>query len=180
MNAIFVSSLVNKQLCGRSWKRGWSMVYCPWSLVSSQTYYPATSFPIKYTIQQPRFQSNITCTHLPSMVRARWLWRIIREPIRNGEILWTNNNWACYLLLYKPFYFFPSRACKKFISPYMPLQTNFSGFLNHLSKKLMVIPHVGPWHDVWIEVVLLLNPIEFGTAEAWHMNRTSVTKMFMT
>ena len=77
------------------------MVYCPCSLVSNQIYHPKTSFPMKYTIE-----SMVYCSHLPNMVRARWLWRISWEPIRNGEIFWMNNNWACYLLLYKAFYFF--------------------------------------------------------------------------
>ena len=84
----------------------------------------------------------IYCTHLPSRVRARWLWRISWEPIRNGEIFWINNNWVCSLLLYKPFYFFPSRACKQFISPYMPLQTNFSRFFKPLN-------HSWSWTLAW-------------------------------
>ena len=57
---------------------------------------------MKYTIE-----SMVYCSQLPNMVRALWLWRICWDPIRKGEIFCMNNNWACYLLLYKAFYFFP-------------------------------------------------------------------------
>ena len=38
VNTIFFGSLVNKQLGRRAWKRGWSMVFCPNSLVFNQIY----------------------------------------------------------------------------------------------------------------------------------------------
>ena len=71
----FFSSLVNKQLGNRAWKRGWSMVFCPSSLVFNQIYHdPFTSFPIKYTIE-----SKVYCSHLPKLVSVGWFWRLSRR-----------------------------------------------------------------------------------------------------
>ena len=71
----FFSSLVNKQLGHRAWKRGWSMVFCPSSLVFNQIYHdPFTSFPIKYTIE-----SLVYCSHLPNLVSVGWFWRLSRR-----------------------------------------------------------------------------------------------------
>lgn len=86
------------------------MVFCSCSLVSNQIYHPKTSFPIKFTIE-----SMVYYSHLPKMVRARWLWRISRKPIRNGEIFWINNDWAAIFYSINLFIFFPSRAFKQFI-----------------------------------------------------------------
>ena len=52
----------------RAWKRGWSMVYFPCSLVSNQIYHRSTSFPLKCTIE-----SMVYCSHLPNMVSTSWL-----------------------------------------------------------------------------------------------------------
>ena len=51
----------------RAWKRGWSMVYFPCSLVSNQMYHRSTSFPMKCAIE-----SMVYCSHLPNMVSTSW------------------------------------------------------------------------------------------------------------
>ena len=43
-----------------SCKGHFSVHFCPSSLVSNQIYHRSASFPIKYTIDHPRFQSNIS------------------------------------------------------------------------------------------------------------------------
>ena len=48
----FPSSLLNKQLGHHAWKRGWSVVYCPWNLISKSIYHRSTSFPSQYTIDR--------------------------------------------------------------------------------------------------------------------------------
>ena len=60
---------INKQLGGRAWKRGWSIVYCPCSLVSQQIYHRSTSLPIKYTME-----SMLYCSHLLNAVAVNTCW----------------------------------------------------------------------------------------------------------
>ena len=65
----------------------------PWTPIFYSSLVPSRfSFLIKYTIDQPRFQSKyaiesvVYWSHLPNMVSTTWL-----ELIRNGEILRMNN-----------------------------------------------------------------------------------------
>ena len=82
LNAIFSSSLFNKQLGGRAWNRCWWMVWmvcCPGSLISSEIH--------------NRIDGILLGSHLPNLVNCSWLWRLLAggfQAIRNGEIFWTN------------------------------------------------------------------------------------------
>ena len=64
------------------WKRGWSKVCCPCSLVSCQIYHRSTSLPIKYGM--------LLCSLFPNLVSAGWLWELVgrrrSETIRKDEI----------------------------------------------------------------------------------------------
>ena len=84
----FLNSLVNKQLSGRAWKQGWSIVFSQSSLVSRQIVLRSTSFPSKILIE-----SMVYCPLVPNLIIAGWFWKLLGsfEPIRNGEIFWMNN-----------------------------------------------------------------------------------------
>ena len=76
-------ALVNKQLGRRALKRGWSMVYCPYNLVSESINHRLTSFPSQYTIE-----SMVYCSHLQILSTPVGYEELARdfEPIRNGDI----------------------------------------------------------------------------------------------
>ena len=73
LNAIFSSSLLNKQLGDRAWNRGWwmvCMVCCQGSLISNQ---------------YNRIDGIFLGSHFPNLVNCSLLWRLLAggfEPIR--------------------------------------------------------------------------------------------------
>ena len=90
VNAICFSSLVNSLVSGLA------MVYCPRSLVSNQIYHRTDGIML----------ASSKCGK-----RQSWLWRLAggQEPIRNGEIFWSNNNLSCTLFNY-------SLSCENFFN----------------------------------------------------------------